>query len=137
MEGRRWLPAGYGPVRAATLNISIQGKVEPMEYRYQTGTRSASVRVERETDGWRVAIEGGPSKFVRMTHSTTGSLDLDIDGRRCRVRIAKSGDKRFVALGSEIFELKRLERTPTRQQRHDNGAAGGSLEAAMPGQVVT
>src|SRR5436305_5519714 len=105
-----------------------------MEYRYQAGDRSVSVRVERDQDGWRVAIDGGLSQFVRMTHSTTGSLELDIDGHHCRVRIAQSGDKRFVALGSQTFELKRLERTATRQQRHDSGAGGGSLEAAMPGQ---
>ena len=108
-----------------------------MEYRYQAGNRSASVRVERETDGWRVAIDGRPAHFVRMTQSMTGNLELEIDGQRCRVRIAKSGDKRFVALGSQTFELKRLERAPARQQRHDSGIAGSSLEAAMPGQVVT
>lgn len=107
-----------------------------MEYRYQAGNRSASVRVEREQDGWRVAIDGRPSQFVRMTQSTKGSFDLDIDGRRCHVRIAQSGDKRLVALGSETFELKRLERTSARQQSHNSAAAGGSLEAAMPGQVV-
>jgi biotin carboxyl carrier protein len=107
-----------------------------MEYRYQAGNRSASVRVERENDGWSVAIDGRPSQFARMTHAAAGRLDLDIDGHHCRVRIAQSGDKRFVAFGSETFELKRLERAPVRQPRHDNGAAGGSLEAAMPGQVV-
>jgi biotin carboxyl carrier protein len=137
VEGRRWVPAGHWPVRAGTLNLSIQGKVEPVVYRYQIGNRSASVRVERENDGWRVAIDGRPSQFVRVAHSMTGSLDLDIDGRRCRVRLAQSGDKRFVALGSETIELKRLERTPARQERHDGGAAGGGLEAAMPGQVIT
>jgi biotin carboxyl carrier protein len=108
-----------------------------MEYRYQAGNRSAIVRAEREQDGWRVSIDGRPSQFVRVIHAITGSLDLDIDGNRCRVHIAMSGDKRFVALGPETFELKRLERIPSRQQRHESGTAGGSLEAAMPGQVVT
>ena len=118
------------------MKTSIQGKVEPMEYRYQAGNRSVNVRVEREQDGWRVSINGGAAQFVRMLHAMTGSLDLDIDGHYCHVHIARSGDKRFVAFGSETFELKRLERASTRQ-RHDGGAAGGSLEAAMPGQVVT
>ena len=74
---------------------------------------------------------------MRVTRVSEGVLELELDGGRRRVHVAHDGDKRFVALGGDVFELQRVEKRAPRKGRAQGEADGGSLSAAMPGQIVS
>ncbi len=108
-----------------------------MEYRYQIGNVSKTVRVERKGEAYHVSIDGAPFRVVRVTRSEPNALDIEMDGVRRRVHIVRDGQRHYVALGSEAYALQVAERSRSRKGAGSAGADAGQLEAAMPGQVVS
>jgi biotin carboxyl carrier protein len=106
-----------------------------MEYRYQVGARIVRVRIERAGDGWRASIDSGAWHTVQIASRAPNSIELDFDGKRSRISVERSGNRRFVARGSDVFEFERVERD-SRQGKRLDGSSTGTLEATMPGQVV-
>lgn len=105
-----------------------------MEYRYQLGNRTVRVQLKRENDGWRASIDDGVWHSVQIVYCSNNAIELELDGRRTRVCVARNGDRRFAAIGSSAFELTKVERGSARNTQHDAGS--GTLDATMPGQVV-
>ena len=106
-----------------------------MEYRYQVGDQIIRVQLERAGEGWRASIDGGAWHTVQIASRAATYIELDIEGKRSRISVERSGDHRFAARGSDTFEFKRVERDAARGKPHE-GASSGVLDATMPGQVV-
>lgn len=107
-----------------------------MEYHYHVGNQIKTVRVEREGEAYRVSVDGAAPREVRVTREDEHTLRLQFDGQQQRLCIAHDGQKRFVALGSTVFELKLMDRASQRQRASAETNAG-NLQAQMPGQVVS
>jgi len=106
-----------------------------MEYRYQVGDAVRVVRIEREGDTYRVAIDGGEEIAVRLAGMSGATLELDLHGARRRVHVVRAGGQRMVAIGSDVYEFALAERGGTRRAQAAIG--DDSLTAQMPGQVVS
>jgi propionyl-CoA carboxylase alpha chain len=107
-----------------------------MEFYFRFGHTISAVRVNRQGDSWRVAVNGGEERLVRAVQGTPNIVEFQIGWKRHRIRIAPDGQKRWVANGSDVYVLYRVERAA----RHANSPKPpdeGSLSAAMPGQVVS
>ena len=100
-----------------------------MEFLYQD---CDPVRIEQAGDVYNVSV-GDRAYQVKVVRATDGALMLLIDGQPQHAITAQEGDKRWVALGSQIYTLTKVEKTA---QRRVQGNASGSLTASMPGQVV-
>jgi biotin carboxyl carrier protein len=82
-------------------------------------------------DRYRVAVDGAPFE-VGARRMSDGRFELDTPEGRFVAEVSASGPVRFVRLGSLDFVLK-LEPGGRRRAAR---AAGGSLEAPMPGVVT-
>lgn len=107
-----------------------------MEFNYRVGGSLHTVRVEREGDGFRVSIDGGPAREVHVAREDEHTLRLQDDLRQQRVRVASSDGKRWAALDGFVYELQVVPRGQTRAHSRAETDAG-SLQAQMPGQVVS
>ena len=108
-----------------------------MEYRYQFGGETKTIRLERTDETYRVSIDGVSAREVRVTHVADGVLELDMGNVKRRVHVAREGQTRYVALGSDVYELQRVERSASRKGYAHGDVGADSLIAAMPGQVVS
>jgi biotin carboxyl carrier protein len=107
-----------------------------IELHYEINGETRTVTVEPDGTRFRVTI-GETGYTVTVQQPEPGQLILDIDGRRRRVHIARSGAWRYVALSGQTW---RLEATLPERPRKGTAAAGlagsGSLAATMPGLVL-
>jgi len=109
-----------------------------MNYTYQVAGKIYTVRIDKDGDAIRVSIDHGETQEVRGVHTTPGAIEFDVSGVRRRMHVARSGQKRFVANGSDVYELHVAERgSDHRRADVPGGQAGSGLEAAMPGQVIS
>jgi biotin carboxyl carrier protein len=108
-----------------------------MNYEYIVGGRTHTVRLDRDADRFRVSIDGGDAREVRVTYSQPGTIEFEMSGLRKRLHVARAAQTRYVASGSDVFEFHTAERGSRRKTSDASGAPGGSLEAAMPGQVIS
>lgn len=107
-----------------------------IELQYEVNGETRTVTVEPDGTQFRVTI-GETMYTVTAQQPEPGQLILDIDGRRLRVHVARSGSRRYVALSGQTWRL--AETQPERQRRGTaaGGLAGsGSLAATMPGLVL-
>jgi acetyl/propionyl-CoA carboxylase alpha subunit len=100
-----------------------------MEFQYQDVD---SVRIEQTADEYRFSI-GERNYRVQVVRAADGVLTFLIDGQPYHALTAREGSQHWVALGSQLFTLTKLEKS-TRRRVH--GQTDGSLTASMPGQVV-
>jgi biotin carboxyl carrier protein len=107
-----------------------------MEYRYQIGHAIKAVRLERDGDRYRVSIDGAPMREVRVMRVAHGVLELDMGNVKRRAHVACEEQKRYVALGSAVYELQRVERGANRKRHAHADTGTDSLTAVMPGQVI-
>ena len=107
-----------------------------MNFQYQFGNETLTVRVEKAGAGYAVTING--QVFEVSATAKLGELALRIDGRRHSVYVANDGPRRWVALSSPHGDSRSFVFTvPQMQKKLRRGTAGGheSLEAQMPGLV--
>lgn len=102
-----------------------------MEFRYQIGDETKTVRVEPDGDERRITI-GERVYRVRLGRSRAGEIRLCIDGVWRTAHTAADGAKRYVAIDGVTLELARADATRSRRKHHHGE---DSLTASMPGQV--
>lgn len=102
-----------------------------MDFQYQFGNETVTVRVEKAGAGFAVTLNG--RVFNVAATLKAGELALVIDGQRHTAYMASDGPRRWVAFDSQPFVLT----VPQAQKKSRRGKAGGheSLEAQMPGLV--
>jgi acetyl/propionyl-CoA carboxylase alpha subunit len=103
-----------------------------MEFRYQHGEESYVVRVTERPGGFEVRI-GDQTYEVRAQEIDASTLDLWIEGRYQRARLATREEEHWVALDGESHHLTRAHR---RRKRGSAGEGEETLAASMPGQIV-
>ena len=103
-----------------------------MDFQYQLGNETITVRVEKAGAGFAVTLNGQVFN-VSSVMPKVGELALVIDGQRHTAHVASDGPRRWVAFDSQPFVLT----VPQAQKKARRGKAGGheSLEAQMPGLV--
>lgn len=108
-----------------------------MNNTYEVAGKIHTVRVETEGDAVRVAVDQGELLEIRGLWVVGGVIEFESAGKRQRLHVARSGQTRLVANGSDVYELRVVERGSEGRRTSETGAqAGGSLEAAMPGLVI-
>ena len=108
-----------------------------MNYTYEVAGKMHTVRVDKDGDTVRVSINQGEPLEVRGVHTSPGTIEFEVARMRRRLHVALSGKTRFVAYGSEVYELHVAERGSDAKRSSVSGdEAGSGLEAAMPGQVI-
>ena len=62
---------------------------------------------------------------------------LEVEGRLAPVRVARDGDRAFVASSGEVYEVRRESRRPASRSRGagDHGPGLADLIAPMPGRI--
>lgn len=109
-----------------------------MDFQYQLGHETLTVRVEKAGAGYAVTLHG--QVFVVSATPGSGELALMIDGQRHTVYVASDGPRRWVAFGGAHADSQPVIFTvPQTGKKARRGKAGGheSLEAQMPGLVRT
>jgi biotin carboxyl carrier protein len=103
-----------------------------MRTEWRDGERTRSVEVETLGNGrYRVSVDGVPVECAAEMRAD-GRLSLETPGGKFIAEVTPSGKRRFVRLGTLEFVLD-LE--PGGRKR-EKAAAGGALEAPMPGVVT-
>ncbi len=104
------------------------------QFNYQIGDEIKTVTVERDGDHFRAAVgDAGYTVVARLRQP--GELDLEVNGQRLRVYIARDEAQFYVALSGHTWTLKRsLSPQQRRGVRHSPETS--SLEATMPGLVL-
>ena len=115
------VPSGWRNVPNARQQVGYQVAVRGFEVEY--GIRGPFV--DAAVDG----VELGP---VLLHSCTAAEVDLQIDGVRRLVTVARAGDVRYAAFAVGATTLVEQPRFPETQQQ----ATAGSLLAPMPGTVV-
>jgi biotin carboxyl carrier protein len=109
---------------------------ERIELHYELNGETRTVTVEPDGAQFRVRV-GKTIYNVTAQQPKPGQLILDIDARRLRLHVARSGARRYVTLSGQTW---RLEQTQPERQRRGTAAGGpagsGSLAATMPGLVL-
>jgi biotin carboxyl carrier protein len=103
------------------------------EFRYEIGNEVRTVTVEPQGDGYEVRVDD-TVLHVSARLAPTGRLDLELDGRRLRAYVARSGNRRYVSLDGNDWTLQPPD--PRRTGRSAGAGGGGSLTATMPGRVL-
>ena len=105
----------------------------PREFRYQIGNDVRTVTVEPKDGGYEVRV-GAKVLHIGARLAPNGRLDLELDGRRVRAYVARSGQRRYVSLAGDTWTLQPPDLR--RARRDESDAGGGSLTATMPGRVL-
>ncbi len=103
-----------------------------MDFYYQSVEGLVTIRVETTGAGYAVTLNG-ETYAVEAQMRAPGEWTLLINGQRHTAHTAAEGNRRWVALNGQTFELT----VPQAQKKTRRGKTGGheSLEAQMPGLV--
>ena len=114
---------------------SESGPLMKTEYSYHVGDEVRTVIVERTGEGFEVTV-GDATFEVRVQRPEHGKLDLQVGDRRLRAHVASDGQRRYVALAGQTWELERVQPQGKRRAASSAGPGAGALEASMPGLVL-
>jgi 3-methylcrotonyl-CoA carboxylase alpha subunit len=103
---------------------------------FRDGDRVREVEVTLVAPGrYRVSMDGAASE-IEAAALGDGRFRLGAAGIETLAEVTREGAARFVRLGGLDFVLERLEVGATAPSRRRERAAGGGLEAPMPGVVT-
>jgi 3-methylcrotonyl-CoA carboxylase alpha subunit len=93
-------------------------------------------------DGKRdVGLEGdfarldGRKVTFRAVHRDGAIVAVEVDGRLHPVRVARDGNRAFVASAGRVFEVRRETLRPAARSGRGAGDHGTGLTAPMPGRI--
>src|SRR5512140_1416125 len=110
----------------------VSGRAVEMDFHYQNGHEITVLKLERDGDVARIMIADHVYE-VSVIHSRAGELTFQVDGVTHTAFVASESSTQYVAVGGEVFELRKPDlRRARRKQHHD----GDNLSASMPGQVT-
>lgn len=105
-----------------------------MEFKYQAGAQSYTVRIERANDDNHYTVAIGERRYtVRLDALTEASVQFSLDGQHHHAWITGDSARRNVAFDAMVHTLVKAD---TAQRRKANTADDHRLDATMPGQVV-
>ena len=106
-----------------------------MKLAFRDGDRVREVEVTLVAPGrYRVSVDGAASE-IEAAALGDGRFRLGAAGTETLAEVTREGAARFVRLGGLDFVLERLEAGAAPARRRER-AAGGGLEAPMPGLVT-
>lgn len=103
-----------------------------------TGKKLRTVELERDTDRWKISLDGQPVT-VDAVEIDANTLSLLIDGQSCEVRITQSPDGLLnLQTGLQEFTAEVADPRAWRGRKHGALEAEGRQQviAPMPGKVV-
>ena len=113
-----------------------------MDVRLRVGTRTVAVSLDPADDGFTAAVDGEARRVVVVGAgpraaaaggATVEELALDIDGRRCRVLVARRPDRVLVGIHGRVYAFDVGDEGAG---AHQGGAGSGAVTAPMPGKVI-
>jgi biotin carboxyl carrier protein len=105
-----------------------------MHHAFKIGDAEHNVELSRARSGYRLHV-GDRVVPVDLKTGADGHLWLTVSGSTSEVFIAQHGDKVFVHLVGEVFELE-YEHPLERLAHQGHGAADDQVQAPMPGSIV-
>lgn len=105
-----------------------------MEFRYESGGKVYTLRLDRDGDGYRAVIDGREYAIrnIQAGQADSGTLTFRLDGQWVTAHTAQTGESRLVALGADVYTL-----SPAKTRRRAaTGGGNENLTAPMNGQVV-
>jgi biotin carboxyl carrier protein len=103
-----------------------------MEFRFEHGQVTHSVRAERDGDSFRVRI-GERTYLIELVRAAGGELVFRLGDQVLTAYVGRDGDTFHIAMSGQQFRLS-LARPSARRRTAESGTA--SLSASMHGQVV-
>jgi len=88
-----------------------------------------------EGRGRRLAWIDGRRVPFRAVRRRGAVVALEVDGRLAPVRVARDGDRVFVAGAGRVYEVRRETRRPVARKGRGSGDPGAGLTAPMPGRI--
>ena len=79
-------------------------------------------------------IDGRKVPF-RTVRRRGAVVAVEVDGRLAPVRVARDGDRVFVATAGRVYEIRRETRRPAVRTGGGSGDHGAGLTAPMPGRI--
>src|SRR5689334_15808786 len=104
-----------------------------MQLRYQIGSDSRTVTLEREGDQYRVVVDGR-HYTVTVQNASEGRITFAVDDNLKQAYIASQGEQRFIAFDATVYSFSKID---SNKPRRSSISGENSLTAAMPGQVVS
>lgn len=105
-----------------------------MQFEYQIGGETITLRVEKSDEGYRVAV-GDRMLTVDAVIRREGALTLLVNGMPHTAHVAADGPRRWVALDGCTYQLTVPQAGKKAQRGRGTGHRHNSLEAQMPGVV--
>ncbi|MCS6910376.1 MAG: biotin/lipoyl-binding protein [Anaerolineales bacterium] len=105
-----------------------------MQFEYQIGGETITLRVEKSGEGYRVAV-GDRALTVDAVIRRQGALTLLVNGTPYTAHVAADGPRRWVALDGRTYQLTVPQAGTKAQRGRGAGHRHDSLEAQMPGVV--
>lgn len=103
-----------------------------MDFQYQVGTETITVKVESAAEGYQITL-GDHVYQVRLGQRRDTELAFTVDGVQHLAYIVADGATHYVAVNGQIVELKQ----PDPRRAHRRRQPGeDSLAASMPGQIT-
>ena len=103
-----------------------------MKTDWRDGPLDRSVEATPQGEGrWQVSIDGAPVD-LEVDVEADGRLTVSVNGKVSTAVITVAGDRRFIRFDRLDFVVQKVTRSAGRKA----GAAGGGLEAPMPGVVT-
>lgn len=107
-----------------------------MGYDFALGNESFVVHPVHDTSGATLSIEGSGHRAALLPGLAVGEYFLEIDGRRERVFLAKSGDTHFIHWRGRVHRVEAINALDRARRAAQPSGGTDVLRAPMPGTVV-
>lgn len=98
--------------------------------RFVSDGEEREVQLERDS-----AFIDGRKVPIRAIRREGAVVAVEVDGRLHPVRVARDGNRAFVASGGRVFEVRRETLRPAARSGQGSGDHGTGLTAPMPGRI--
>jgi biotin carboxyl carrier protein len=119
-------------VLGSVVEMDFQSHPKMGTISYQLGDEVVAVQLEHDGEIVRIAIADCGYE-VSVIYSRAGELKFKVDGTTHTAFIASAGPTYYVAIDSDVFELKKPDARRTRRKQHHGE---DNLIASMPGQIT-
>jgi len=113
-----------------------------MEFRYEFGEKTYTVRLDAQPDGSYIAFIDGRTMPVTVQHTAGGQINFTVSGVGVHAYTAHNRQPqtgshvRYIALADRETCFYEVTKSTATTRRRAAGASSGTITSQMPGQVM-